>query len=325
MNGRRFGPVLAALLAAAAAGAGPARADGLPVVNVDAGPTGVATVDGSTRYVVFGTPSGSVVARLAGGHVDRWRYLRARLTIPAVAFDGTPDGLSRDGRTLVLIRPRDGFPQPRTRLALLDAQRLTVERSLELRGDFSFDAVSPDGLTVYLIEYLAPDNPARYAVRAYDVHAGRLLDAPVIDPNEPDEQMNGYPVTRTTSRDGRWAYTLYDGLGEHPFVHALDTRNRSARCIDLDALAGRRDLGTMKLRLDPRGHALTVGSRGRAAAVVDTRSFRVSEPVARTGAAAASTGGNGWRIAVAVGVAGAVAFLGVSAAVAGRRRRRAAA
>ena len=34
------------------------------------------------------------------------------------------------------------------------------------------------------------------------------------------EKMGGSPLTRATSLDGRWAYTLYDGAGRTPFVHA---------------------------------------------------------------------------------------------------------
>ncbi len=50
--------------------------------------------------------------------------------------------------------------------------------------------------------------------------------------------MRGMPVTRSSSPDGRFAYTLYDGAGEHPFIHALDTVEKSARCIDLHGLMG---------------------------------------------------------------------------------------
>src|SRR4051794_21449145 len=83
-----------------------ARGDGLPVVNIDAGPTGVAS--GATRYVTLDGPRGTTVAAIAtrSGRIERWRHLRSRLTVPAVAFDGSPSGLSADGRTLVLIRPR---------------------------------------------------------------------------------------------------------------------------------------------------------------------------------------------------------------------------
>ncbi len=44
--------------------------------------------------------------------------------------------------------------------------------------------------------------------------------------------MQGLPMTRATSADGRLAYTLYSA--EEPFIHALDTvRGSAAVCIDL--------------------------------------------------------------------------------------------
>ena len=70
--------------------------------------------------------------------------------------------------------------------------------------------------------------------------------------------MRGYPITRATSPDGRWAYTLYDGAGAHPFIHALDTTGGEAACIDLDALTGRQDLAGLTLGLGGDGEELTV-------------------------------------------------------------------
>ena len=45
--------------------------------------------------------------------------------------------------------------------------------------------------------------------------------------------MDGYPLTRVTSADGRWVYTLYQngGVGGYPFIHALDTVRGVAHCI----------------------------------------------------------------------------------------------
>ena len=67
--------------------------------------------------------------------------------------------------------------------------------------------------------------PRSHALRGARVRLGRsrLLPAPVVDPREPDERMRGMPITRATTADGRWEYTLYDGTGSYPFVHALDT------------------------------------------------------------------------------------------------------
>ena len=45
--------------------------------------------------------------------------------------------------------------------------------------------------------------------------------------------MEGSPMTRATSADGRWVYTLYSRPGGYPFVHALDTVNGVAHCIGL--------------------------------------------------------------------------------------------
>lgn len=174
-----------------------------------------------------------------GGRIIASRLLHGTFTIPAVAYDGSAAGLSADGRTLVLIQPRASFPRAQTPLMIVDAQRLRRLQLLRLHGDFSFDAISPRGSLVYLIEYVSPTDPTRYRVRAYDLAADRLLAQPVVDPREPGEQMGGSPLTRATSPNGRWAYTLYDGAGKTPFVHALDTSTRSARCIDLDALLPR--------------------------------------------------------------------------------------
>ena len=80
--------------------------------------------------------------------------------------------------------------------------------------------------------------------------------------------MRGQPVTRRTSRDGRWAYTLY-ARGREPFVHALDTVQGEAYCIDLPLRLRQLEQMGLRLRLGARG-GLEV-RRGRVTlAVVDT-------------------------------------------------------
>src|SRR5215207_3380167 len=196
-----------------------AAADGLPVGGVDAGPTGISVPGSPARFVTLPAGGDTVVARIDrdGGQVLGSRLLRGTFTIPAVALDGSASGLSADGRTLVVIRPRAAFPRARTAFAVLGGRRLTLRRRVRLDGDFSFDALSPDGRTMFLIEYTSRRDPARYAVRAYDLRSGRLLPGAIVDRREPDERMRGLPITRTPSPDGRWAYTLYDGAGSHPF------------------------------------------------------------------------------------------------------------
>ena len=203
--------------------------------------------------------------------------LPGRFTIPAVAYDGSANGLSGDGHTLVLIEPRAGFPRTETRLAVLDTRPLRWRTTITLHGDFSFDAVSPDGSSLYLIQYTSALDPTKYNVRVYDLDSSRLVKAPIVDPHERGEKMRGQPLTRAMSSNGRWAYTLYDGAGKAPFVHALDTRNRTARCIDLDALAGT-DLTRLGLKLDTRRGLLIVTLGARPALNVDLASFKVRPP-----------------------------------------------
>ena len=317
------------VLCLAAALAGAARADGLPVEGLDLSRAGVAAPGPmSPRYVTLRAGPDTVVAAVSqvGGQVRRSRVLDGRFTVPAVAYDGSPGGLSADGRTLVLINPRTGFPRRVTTLAVLDAQRLRARNLIRLRGDFSFDAISPDGRLLYLVQYLSERDPTRYLVRLYDLGAGRLLPEPIIDPREVGDVMRGMPITRAASPDGRWAYTLYDGAGEHPFIHALDTVGRTARCIDLHALMGFGLLSELRLEPSPDGGALSVvhPAYERPHAVVDLRTFDVSEPAPPAepeprSAPAEDDGGAPVALIVAAAAFGLLLLVGLRRLV--RRRR----
>jgi hypothetical protein len=307
---------------AAAIAVADGKADGLPVLGVDVGPVGVVATSGPARYVTLPAKGHTVVARVRrdGGQILASRVLPGSFTIPAVAYDGSASGLSADGHVLVLIQPRVQFPRARTTLEILDARLLRVRTILQLRGDFSFDAISPKGGLLYLIQYVSPRDPTRYVVRAYDARHGRLLTEPVVDPHERGEKMRGNPLSRAASPDGRWAYTLYDGAGQTPFIHALDTSGRTARCIDLDALAGNAYLARLRLRLNESG-ALTIRDGDETELVVDTKTFRVRAPAtASAEPAARHDSGNGWPLA-GWAVLGTLVAAG-SLLLARRRRRR---
>jgi hypothetical protein len=303
------------LLPASAAGAA-----GLPP-GIQGG-AGVLSPSGDARFVALSSASreSTIVARVAvsSGLVERSRSIAGKWAVPQVALDGTGGGISGDSRTLVLVRPRNRFPMRETRYVVLDTARLGVLKQVTLRGDFGYDALSPDGSAMYLIKYLRAGDPTRYEVRAYDLTSSRLLPKPIVDPHDEGDDMRGYPLTRVASAGGRWAYTLYDGNGTHPFVHALDTVGRTAVCIDLDQLADRRELGSLRLRLSHGERKLSVMDSAKPLLVVDTKSFKVSEPrdaaptaVQRTAAPKSETDGGGfpWLLivliaAVATGVAG---------------------
>jgi hypothetical protein len=300
--------VLAALVAASSA-----RSDGLPVLGIDVGGVGVISRSEGSRFVTMPAAANTVLARVATrtGTILGSRLLHGTFTIPAVAYDGSAGGLSHDGKTLVLIVPRRGFPRANTRLVVIETRTLRTTRVVNLRGDFSFDAISPRGSWLYLIQYVNPNDPTRYLVRAFDTRSGRFAARPVVDPREPGEKMRGNPLNRIMSTDGRWAYTLYDGAGSTPFIHALDTSARTAHCIDLDALVGT-DLSRLRLRFDAGANELRV-TRGKATVqLVDLRTFEVTRDGANSFTAMALYG------------AAAAALVGVAAAglLWLRRRRR---
>ena len=314
---------IGALLVATALGAGvvapsPASAAGDPVTTAANPKTGVESADGAERYVALSNGrNGTTVARIARdtGEVLEWRYLPEFLTVPGVAFDGSVTGLSADNETLVLSQPF-ALGQPETELTVLDTQRLQVRDRITLRGSFAVDAISPDGGQLYLIEYLSPRDPTQYNVRAYDLDRGRLLPEAIVDPNESGDEMYGTPMTRETSPDGRWAYTLYDGQSED-FIHALDTERGTAVCVDLDELQTK--VWNLDMERSADGGTLELSHRGETEATVDTSSFEVTYASAAGAASESSEGGDGagaWLLAV-----GAAVVAAVVAALAFRRRR----
>jgi hypothetical protein len=290
---RKVLPLLIALLALAAPATASAAGGGI------LGGTASFT-DPPYRYVAL-TPRTrhplTVVERidLRDSTVDRWWHLRGSYYLPAVAMDGSAGGISANGILVLSDSPRR-YPPRRSKLAILDTRlflshphrqpdspRHAITR-LELAGAWGFDAISPDGSRIYLIHsFFKHRVVSRYEVRALDAVSGRLLPGPIVDPEEPDERMQGSPVTRVSSRDGRWAYTLYTGSRER-FIHALDTVRGRAVCVDLPQLEDLREPFQLRLRLADGGRTIVVHSRDRKDAgtapllEIDTETFEVSKP-----------------------------------------------
>ena len=192
--------------------------------------------------------------------------------MPVVAADGTRAGLSADRSTAVLAeRPARGV----SRFALIDAAHMRLRRVITLRGDFGFDAISPDAKTIYFVNYHSRDH-TKYAIQSMDTTDRRARLATVVEKGEPGERMSGIALTRVSSPDG-WIYTLYDGAGGHaPFIHALSSNDRFTVCIDLDALAGRSDLAVLRMKMVDNGVRVLNG-KGTPLLRVDTGTFEVSQ------------------------------------------------
>jgi len=237
---------------------------------------GVRASGSDVRYVTLGTPTSTVVAtiRVRTGRVLRDRILRGVWGIPIVAYDGTTGGLSGDGKTLVVAAygPLPGEPGT-TRFTVLATKTLRKIRTIELRGSWSFDAISPDAARLYLVEHISAGASPSYRVRVLDVASGRLLPRAVIDRLASKGIMGGQPATRATSSDGRWAYTLYARSTRVPFIHALDTARRLAYCIDLPLTLDTQAQMELRLRLRDGGRKLVVRQAGAPLATMSTESF----------------------------------------------------
>jgi len=248
--------------------------------GVTFGGDGAAWQGHAQRFVAVPDGSGTVVRELrrAGGATTRSVRIAGRYGIPGVAYDGSVEQVPAESATLVLAQ-NIGPPLPRrTRFVVLATADLHMIRRITLAGAFAFDALSPDGATLYLTQHASRAHFTRYTVRVYDIPAGRLLPGVIADRTDHEWRMDGLPATRLQTAGGGWAYTLYQGGEDGAFVHALDTRTRTARCIDIPGMTGR-DVLSMKLRLADRGRRLVIAAGAKPVAAIDTHTLAlVSAP-----------------------------------------------
>jgi len=235
---------------------------------------------GTVRYVAL--PAGTTTELQVIGRQDNrvLRHMRIKGTwgIPLVAYDGTAEGLFANGRTLLLAQSLYNGQTLRstTKFALVDTRKMTVSGRVQLKGAFTFDAISRDGRYLYLIEYMSPEDPSSYRVRAYDLRGARLLAKIVSDKHSWATDMRGLPISRLWKKS--WSYTLY-GANARPFIHALDTRNVAAVCINLPWKTSPDRVFDYRLRIDGDGHLVVRGPNGRALALIDRQTFKIISAV----------------------------------------------
>lgn len=264
--------VVALAFAATATGAGPA-----PVVLQ--GKPGIA-VAGSAHVVANVQRNAATtqvtLVRDRDAKVLSTRELPGRLGVPTITFEGLVEGTWAQGRRLVLASSIYDDAR-RTTFVVVDTRTLTPLRTIRLAGAFAFDALSPDGRRLYVLHYPQGVNGGiRYVVRSVSLRTGKLEPGAIVDKTEPSERMNGIALARAWSRDGTWAYTLYNGGTSHAFVHALNTRARVARCIDLPWAGDAQSiLDGARLAVGGNGTLTLTNSGGSMLARIDTRTFSV--------------------------------------------------
>jgi hypothetical protein len=247
-----FGLVVLAALAGA-----PSALAAYPSPLAEQGGLGVLGSGGATRFVALAAAGGTVVAKIgtADGTLRGSRAFDGSFGIPVLVPGSSGDAISRDGSFLVLQSTGLG---PRTELMIVSTRDLSTLDTIRLDGSFAYDALSPDGTTLYLIQHTSVNDLEHYVVRAYDLDAHTLLPGRIADKSQKTWLMQGFPMTRTTSADGRWVFTLYQNPGGYPFIHALDTVRAVAHCIGLPwTSANQAPLGKAVLSL--HGTTLAVG------------------------------------------------------------------
>jgi hypothetical protein len=303
-----------------------ALADGGPDPGVIQAGSGISNLGSGVRYATVQGGSVTTVEAIAtrGGQILNTRPLNGGWGIPLVDFTGGAGGLSVNGRTLVLAQSGyDGVCTPTnckrwrrtSRFRIIDPRTLRSRFTVNLRGDFAYDALSPDGQRLYLIEHTSTTNTNKYIVRAYNLEQQRLLPGAIADRTQRGWIMQGIPMARATSTDGRYAYTIYASPGGYPFVHALDTVAGQAHCIGIP-WTNEESLGDLdRLRLSADGRTLTIGATSSSRSLtnyftLDTRSYGVSPITAQ-----APNGFPWWTLSL-------LALLLPPAFIVTRRRRR---
>ncbi|HEY8823386.1 MAG TPA: hypothetical protein VIP07_00710 [Candidatus Limnocylindria bacterium] len=233
------------------------------------------------------SPDGSVYYALEGSSPTTLRWTDAKtdrpitqLTLPgAYAFASetgpAPTGFSPNGRWLVLV----GDTGAKSSFAIVDTSLVRLAAYAEVPGPFTYDAISDDGTSLYLIEKITPERARElpgvnatygYRVRVYDVPAGKMSETLVVDvklaaatdannaETRVDGIMSGIYQSSVPSRDGRWNFSFYYNPARGPFIHVLHLDSRSAFCIlDLPIVSGgsEKRLG-WSLALTPSGKTL---------------------------------------------------------------------
>ncbi|OJF13573.1 hypothetical protein [Couchioplanes caeruleus] len=257
---------------------------------------GVAGCRSPRRTATMAVPD-VLIAETAGGLVvldgSRARDLGTRAaTSPDGAFVYAAGENTLTGPTATTALEPGWAPQvvspDGTACALRRADALMVARGSDRRRYDVPATVQPDAFTcdntgLFVLQWLAPENPDRYRVRLMDLTTGVLhplltrTKAPV--PPGAEEEMRGEGRQAVLSGDREILYTLYThqpghlhtrdliagrgGGGVHAFVHVLHLEQRWAYCLDLPHPFGEGPA---------ESHSVAVDSASGRLAVVDVAS-----------------------------------------------------
>jgi hypothetical protein len=278
---------------------GVATGDGPPdllVVRTDAG---LALVDADAGRIVAGPRPGvndvsgcAYVTSAAGARttVDVTRSTGRRLFQSEVDGSWQVRAISPDGRLVALADPAGStgyLPQGRTGTTIVVADEQGERRRYPLPGCVEPEAFSAGGDYLYVLDYLPPEAPDRYRVRALDLGTGtfealRTKDKQLVPPGA-EEEMHGEGRQAVYVPGQQFLFTPYTHQPDHEhtrdliagrdnalhaFVHSLSLGAGFAYCIDLPTPFGD---GVAE------GHVIAVAPNGTDPIVVDTTSGALAE------------------------------------------------
>jgi DNA-binding beta-propeller fold protein YncE len=232
-------------------------------------PIGTPSSDWKHLYSVIG--QSLVDTDPTSGTTLRAVNLGGEYQLPAATYTGMPGGLSPSGHWIVV----EAFDTS-SHLLVVDTLTLRVVHSVDLPGLFKFDAISDDGVRLYLIEFL---NGTEYYVRMYDLLARRLDPAIVVDKADGNQAMVGRRLSGVARTDGEWLFSMYVRPHDGPFIHALGLIGPFAFCIDLPGSGYSTDGAqwSWSIAMKPDGTAVyAANTTTGVVAVVDSHSFQVA-------------------------------------------------
>ena len=246
-------------------------------------PRGIPSADGKMFFAAFASYGMTAVHGfdVTNGLLTGDRTLRGDWELRHVSANGEWLALQR----VSSANERAGYDTGNVwviKIAVVKADGSSPPIEITLNGNFEVDAVNAIGVKLYVIEHLPAVNPDRYQVRVVDLRTGVLQDWVLADKRDPEEIMEGAPLTRAASPNGEWLLTLYvRGRENEAFIHALNLREGYAFCIDLPSGSGDREaLKHYTLTLTADGlHAYAVNPALGIMANVNMLEFAVSRTV----------------------------------------------
>lgn len=239
------------------------------------GGQGVMSKDGAMRFVAVGAGDKTLVKaiRTSDGSLVQSQSVPGSFGVPMLTPRGPGAGLFHDGSSFVLQSV--GYSSS-TRFQVMSTEDLALRDPITLQGTFAFDALSPDGSKLYLIQHTSSEDLEHYVVRAYDFATHALVPGKIADKTQQGWVMQGFPAARVSTADGRWVYTLYSNPGGYPFVHALDTVNAIAHCVGFKWPAS--SAGALfDFKLGIKGKKLMIRTNtGTLYRVIDRQTWRVT-------------------------------------------------